>query len=129
MTEMYKHHQRTPIRNTIITLFAIGFFIVGPLWLANWQIKQSIVPYSPIKHVDIIHLQEGKSTIKLLAAYGFDLRKIRQKKSGVPALYFANLPRELTKLKDTRERSACFFPRCCPPFSRSTTLLRRTDSA
>ncbi len=123
MTEMYKHHQRTPIRNTIITLFAIGFFIVGPLWLANWQIKQSFVPYSPIKHVDIIHLQEGKSTIKLLAAYGFDLRKIRQKKSGVPALYFANLPRELTKLKDTREKKRLFLSALLPPILKVNNII------
>lgn len=125
MNEMYKRNNHNSIRDTILIFIAIVFFAGGPLWLANWQIDKSRQQNSPIKMVKNIQLHDGIYAIKLLASYGFDINQIRQNKATVPEVYFANLPRELTRIKDTRIKKELFFSSLLPPILKVNDTIRQ----
>lgn len=111
---MYKSRHHTSIRDTIISFIATFIFVGGPIILANWLINESKQLSSPIKTVKTIQLRPGVPAIKLLAIYGFDMQQIRQNKAAVPQVYFSNLPPELARLKDTKEKKRLFFSSLLP---------------
>lgn len=112
---MHSRHHHNPIRETILILIAIFFFIVSPVLLATWQVEQSRYHNSPILLVKNIQLRQGEYALKRLAAAGFDLQAIRKKQSPVPEIYFASLPRELTRIRDTKVKKEIFFSALLPP--------------
>ncbi|PCI45325.1 MAG: hypothetical protein COB49_10125 [Alphaproteobacteria bacterium] len=125
MDEMYKHSNHTSIRDTILIFIATVFFIGGPVWLANWQIRESEQHHSPIALVKNIQLGDGVFALKILASHGFDMTQIRKDKAAVPEVYFANLPRELTRIKDSRIKKELFFSSLLPPILKVNDVIRQ----
>jgi len=122
---MFKHRHHTSIRDTILTFIAIVFLVGGPIQLANWQINKNRQNYSPITMVRNIQLHDGEYALKILAAYGFNIDQIRQNKAAVPQVYFTNLPRELTRIKDTRIKKELFFSTMLPPILKVNDIIRQ----
>jgi len=125
MTEMYKRPNYNLLKDTILILIAIVFFIGGPIQLANWQVYKASHQVAPISMVKNIHLRDGEHAMKYLASYGFDMQKIRNNQSPVPAIYFANLPRELTRMKDVRLKKEIFLSSLLPPILKVNTTIRQ----
>ncbi len=122
---MYKRNNYNSLKDTILIFIAIVFFIGGPIWLANWQVKESEQYHSPIEMVKNIQLPDGTSAIKLLASYGFDMQQIRKNNATVPEIYFSNLPRELTRIKNTRLKKELFFSSLLPPILKVNDTIRQ----
>ncbi len=125
MNKMYKRNTHNSIRDTILSFIAIVFFIGGPVWLANWQIRESKQQNSPIKMVKNIQLRDGIFAIKILASNGFDMKQIRKNKTAVPEIYFTSLPRELTRIKDSRIKKDLFFSSLLPPILKVNDIIRQ----
>ncbi len=121
---MYKRHNKKILKNNITIFFATLFFIGGPLYVANWQIQSSKQTSSPISMVKNIQLHEGDHALKILAYHGFDMASIRANKAKVPEVYFANLPHELTKIKNTRLKKNLFFSILLPPILKVNDIIR-----
>jgi len=122
---MYKRRHHSLIRDTILIFIAIVFFIVGPVLLANWLIRGVEQPYSPIERVKNIPLREGERALKILASYGFDIKKIRRNEAQVPEIYFASLPRELPRIKNSRIKKELFFSVLLPPILKVNDVIRQ----
>lgn len=125
MKQMYKHNNHNSIRNTILIFIAIVFFLGGPIWLANWQIGESMQHHSPIEMVKNTQLHKGSYAIKILASRGFDIQQIRKNKATVPAVYFTSLPRELTRIKDVKIKKELFFSSLLPPILKVNDTIRQ----
>ena len=125
MNNMYIRNDRNLIRDTILIAIAIVFFIGGPIWLANWLIKDSLQQNSPVKMVRNIQLHDGVYAIKVLASYGFDMKQIRQNKATVPEVYFTSLPRELTKITNIKIKKELFFSSLLPPILKVNDTIRQ----
>jgi len=121
---MYKQHNHTTIKDTILIFIATMFFIGGPIYLANWQVNESRHYNSPINMVKNIPLSDGVYALKILASYGFDIKQIRGKNAPVPQVYFASLPRELTRIKDTGIKKELFFSTLLPPILKVNAIIR-----
>lgn len=121
---MHPRDNHNAIKDTILIFIATVFLIGGPIQLANWQILKSKQYHSPIELVKNISLPEGVYALKILAAYGFDINKIRQNKSTVPEIYFATMPRELTRIKNTRIKKELFFSTLLPPILKVNETIR-----
>lgn len=93
--------------------------------MAIWQVRESEQHHSPVEMVKNIQLREGVHAIKILAAYGFDMEKIRNDRTTVPEVYFSNLPRELTKITDTRIKKDLFFSSLLPPILKVNASIRQ----
>lgn len=122
---MYKPHNNNTMKNTILMFIATVFFIGGPIHLANWQIEYSRQHSSPIKMVKNIPLYDGVYAMKILASHGFDMQQIRKNNSPVPEVYFANLPRELTRIKDIRMKKELFLSSLLPPVLKVNETIRQ----
>ncbi|VAW06322.1 hypothetical protein MNBD_ALPHA01-1666 [hydrothermal vent metagenome] len=122
---MYKPHNSNTMKNTILIFIATVFFIGGPIHLANWQIEYSRQHSSPIKMVKNIPLYDGVYAMKILASHGFDMQQIRKNNSPVPEVYFANLPRELTRIKDVRMKKELFLSSLLPPVLKVNETIRQ----
>lgn len=96
-----------------------------PIKLSHWQIKNSAHNNSPIKMVKNIQLKENDHAIKILASYGFDMMGIRKNDIAVPRIYFAKLPPELTKIKDTKIRKRLFLSSLLPPILKVNEIIRQ----
>ena len=112
---MHSRRHHNSIRDTLLTLTAILFFVIGPVLLAIWQIEQSRYHNSPILLVKTVQLRQGEYALKRLASTGFDLQAIRKDNAPVPEIYFASLPRELTRIKDAGIKKEIFFSSLLPP--------------
>lgn len=124
MDEMYKRRNHTFIKDTILIFFATVFFVGGPVLLANWQVNKSLQPHSPIEMIRSIQLREGEYALKVLAAYGFDIKQIRKHKAAVPEVFFANLPRELPRIKNSKMKKELFFSVLLPPVLKVNEIIR-----
>ncbi|MCF6196230.1 MAG: glucosaminidase domain-containing protein [Emcibacter sp.] len=124
MDEMYKRRNHTFIKDTILIFFATVFFVGGPVLLANWQVNKSLQPHSPIEMIRSIQLREGEYALKTLAAYGFDIKQIRKHKAAVPEVFFANLPRELPRIKNSKIKKELFFSVLLPPVLKVNEIIR-----
>lgn len=122
---MYKPHHNSLFKDTILIFIATMFFVGGPVFLANWQIKLSRQLHSPISMVKSITLQEGTPALKILAQHGFNMQKIRRNVEMVPEVYFANLPRELTRIKNSRLKKELFFSSLLPPILKVNEVIRQ----
>ncbi len=125
MNQMYIHKNHNSIKDTIIIFIAIVFSVGGPIWLANWQIRESVQHHSPIQMVNNIQLHKGLHAIKYLASRGFDIKQIRMNKATVPAVYFTNIPRELTRIKDVKIKKELFFSALLPPILMVNDTIRQ----
>ncbi|VAV86952.1 hypothetical protein MNBD_ALPHA02-317 [hydrothermal vent metagenome] len=121
---MYKRRNHTFIKDTILIFFATVFFVGGPVLLANWQVNKSLQPHSPIEMIRSIQLREGEYALKVLAAYGFDIKQIRKHKAAVPEVFFANLPRELPRIKNSKMKKELFFSVLLPPVLKVNEIIR-----
>lgn len=128
MDEMYKRRNHTFIKDTILIFFATLFFVGGPVLLANWQVNESLQPHSPIEMIRSIQLGEGEYALKVLAAYGFDIKQIRKNKAAVPEVFFANLPRELPRIKNSKIKKELFFSVLLPPVLKVNEIIRADRS-
>ena len=122
---MYKRHHHTAIKDTILIFIATVFFVGGPIQVANWQIGKSKQYHSPIELVKNISLPDGVYAMKILAAYGFDVQRIRKNQSAVPEVYFANMPRELTRIKNSKIKKELFFSTLLPPILKVNETIRQ----
>lgn len=125
---MYKRRNHTFIKDTILIFFATLFFVGGPVLLANWQVNESLQPHSPIEMIRSIQLGEGEYALKVLAAYGFDIKQIRKNKAAVPEVFFANLPRELPRIKNSKIKKELFFSVLLPPVLKVNEIIRADRS-
>jgi len=125
MTEMYKMHHHNSIKDTMLIFIAIVFFVGGPIALANWQVQKTEQNYSPLKMVKNIQLRDGEHAMKYLVSYGFDITSIRQNNAAVPEIYFANLPRELTRIKDIKVKKELFLSSLLPPILKVNEIIRQ----
>ncbi|MCF6214693.1 MAG: glucosaminidase domain-containing protein [Emcibacter sp.] len=122
---MYKRSNHNPLKDTILIFIAIVFFVGAPVQLANWQIYKANHQVSPISMVKNIQLRDGEHAMRYLASYGFDMKKIRQKNSPVPEIYFANVPRELVRMKDVRMKKELFLSSLLPPILKVNETIRQ----
>ncbi|TPD63186.1 hypothetical protein FIV46_03670 [Emcibacter nanhaiensis] len=105
---------RSFIRNTILTVNAIVFFVIIPLTLAVDQVNRSRNHLAPVTLVKNLKLPENTSAIRFFAAYGYDLGPVRRGIAGVPRLYLADLPPELAAMSSVRERKKLFISTLLP---------------
>lgn len=122
---MYKRSNHNPLKDTILIFIAIVFFFGAPIQLANWQVYKANQQVSPILMVKNIQLRDGEHALKYLASYGFDMKKIRRKDSTVPEIYFANIPRELVRMKDVRMKKELFLSSLLPPILKVNEAIRQ----
>ncbi len=120
---MNKQRNHSLIKDTILIFIAIVFFVIGPILLANWQVTRNYLQFSPIKLVENIQLGDDEHAIRYFASYGFDLKRIRQSKQDVPEIYLANLPRELPRMRDIREKKKLFFSTLLPPILKVNEVI------
>jgi len=123
---MYKNRKYNSIKNTILICIATVFFIIGPILMANWQIETSKQKTSAISLVKNIHLRDGDHALKILAFHGFDMALIRRGRMAVPEIYFANLPRELLRLKDVKIKKKLFFSALLPAILKVNQTIRQS---
>ena len=102
------------IRNTILTVIAIVFFVIFPLLLATDQVNQSRNHLAPVTLVKNLKLPENTSAIRFFAAYGYDLGPVRRGSANVPRLYLADLPSELAEMSSIQERKKLFISTLLP---------------
>ena len=122
---MYKRHNNKILKDNFAIFFATVFFIGGPIYVANWQIQSSKQTSSPIQMVNNIQLHDGDHALKILAYHGFDMTSIRNNRADVPEVYFANLPRELTKIKNVKLKKNLFFSTLLPPILKVNETIRQ----
>lgn len=91
--------------------------------LANWQIRESAQHHSPIEMIKATQLHDGVYAIKFLASYGFDMKQIRKNNATVPEIFFTNLPRELTRIKNTAIRKELFFSALLAPILKVNDII------
>ncbi|NOZ42077.1 MAG: hypothetical protein GXP02_02765 [Alphaproteobacteria bacterium] len=69
-------------------------------------------------------MPDGTHALRILTSYGFDIKRIRQNKMAVPAIFFTNLPRELTRMKNTAIKKELFFSTMLPPILKVNDIIR-----
>ncbi len=122
---MYKRSNHNPLKDTILIFIAIVFFFGAPIQLANWLVYKANQQVSPISMIKNIQLRDGDHAMRYLASYGFDMKKIRRKASAVPEVYFANVPRELVRMKDVRMKKELFLSSLLPPVLKVNEIIRQ----
>ncbi|WP_321390790.1 glucosaminidase domain-containing protein [Emcibacter sp.] len=113
------------MRNTILTVIAIVFFVIFPMMLASHQVSQSRNHLAPVTLVKNLKLPENTSAIKYFAAYGYDLGLIRRGTTDVPRLYLSSLPEELALMSNIRERKRLFISTLLPLILKVNEVILR----
>jgi len=114
-----------PIRNTIILLFAIIFFVAIPLWLAVTFFPSQQSYLSPATLVDNLKLSENETAEDFFSAYNYDLDRIRTEKTAVPNLFLSRLPAELPNINNSNERKKLFISTLLPPILKVNQYIKK----